>query len=1504
MKKTIIALLLATLSLATHAGGQTSAPYKNPELPVEERVADLLSRMTLEEKVGQMCCALAWNYYTISPLPVTIHPSESFKKDLAERHIGMLWGTFRADPWTQKTLTDGLNPTLAAKAANALQRYAIEHTRLGIPLFLAEEAPHGHMAIGTTVFPTGLGMAATWSPQLMEQAGAVIAREIRLQGGHISYGPVLDLARDPRWSRVEETMGEDPVLSGEMGAAMVRGLGGGNMQTPFATLATIKHFIGYGTTEAGQNGAPTVAGPHELEECLLPPFKKAIDAGALSVMTSYNTIDGTPTTSNKTLLTDILRHRWGFRGFVVSDLYSIDVIWNTHHVARNRQEAGVMALNAGVDTDLGAQAFAQLTDAVQKGMVSVDEIDKAVGRILRMKFEMGLFEHPFVDEDAAGRLVRSEAHRQVALDMARASITLLKNYNGVLPLNKTSKVLVCGPNADNVYNLLGDYTAPQDEGNVTTILSGIRAKLNAQQVSYVRGCAVRDTTTSDISAAVSAACDADVIVAVVGGSSARDFKTSYKETGAADATQQALQDIDCGEGFDRATLNPLGHQMQLLKALKATGKPLVVVYVEGRPMDKCWAAQHADALLTAYYPGQEGGKAVADVLFGDYNPAGRLPVSVPVSVGQLPVYYNKRPPMPHDYVEMSAKPLYAFGYGLSYTTFDYSNLEIEQQDPTTFHVRLNVTNSGRYDGHEVVQLYLHHDYASTAQSLMQLKKFERIFIPKGETREVNFTLTAEDLSIVNAQLQHVVQPGNIELMIGSSSDRIMLRQNLTLNPHPSPLSSDTSLLTPHSSLLNYVDPFIGTTNYSACHPGAVLPNGMMSVVPFNVMGSDLNHYDKDERWWSAPYDNTNEYFTGFAHVTLSGVGCPEMGTLLTMPTTGPLDVDYHHYGTEYADEQASPGYYAVSLKKYGVRCEVSSTLRSSAERYTFPKGEGHILLNLGAGLTNEVGGMVHRVSETEIEGYRLLGNFCYQSQAVYPIYFVMRVNKRPVSSGYWKKQPPMSGPEKDWDADNGKYKLYTAYGKELAGDDVGYYFSYDCEENEQIEVQMGVSFVSIDNARENLNAEQPLFVFDDIHHKAREQWDATLRRITVEGGTEAQRRMFYTALYHTQIHPNIIQDVNGQYPKMESSDTGTTSGNRYTVFSLWDTYRNVHQLNTLLYPDKQLDMVRSMIAMYREWGWMPRWELYGRETWTMEGDPAIPVIADTWLKGLRDFDIATAYEAFCRSATLPAKKNKMRPDIDPYLEKGYVPIGEYAADMSGDNSVSHALEYYIADAALANLAEALGKTADAKRFRQQSLGYRHYYSKESGTLRPILQNGKFLTPFNPNDGADFSNAPGFHEGSAWNYTFCVPHDVMGLAKLMGGENAFVQKLQRVFDDNLYDPANEPDIAYPYLFTYFKGEEWRTHKVVSKLIDRYYNDTPSGLPGNDDCGTLSAWLVFSMMGLYPDCPGSPYYAMTTPVFDKVTLHLDTRYYPDGDIVITPKPLKRYRISHEELKKGKY
>ncbi len=753
---------------AGHA--QKKLPYRDATLPIEERVNDLLSRMTTEEKVGQLRCTLAWDYYETDGKKVV--PSEKFKKDIAEGQIGMLWGTYRADPWTRKSLENGLNPELAAKAGNALQKYVLEHTRLGIPLFLAEEAPHGHMAIGTTVFPTGFGMAATWSPQLIERAGQVIGKEVRLQGGHISYGPVLDLTREPRWSRVEEAMGEDPTLAGEIGAAMVRGLGGGDLTQPYSTLATLKHFIGYGTTEGGQNGAPTFVGPRELAEQFLPPFKKAIDAGALSVMTSYNSLDGVPSTCDRHFLTDLLRDEWHFRGFVVSDLYSIDGIYNTHHVAATRAEAGEMALKAGVDADLGALAFADLGESLRAGKITEAELDRAVARVLRLKFEMGLFEHPYVDVKAARTQVRSAEHKAVALDVARASVTLLKNAQGTLPLRKDQRVAVIGPNADNVYNLLGDYTSPQEEGNVKTILTGILSKLPTAQVEYVKGCAVRDTMTSDIAAAVRAAQRADVVIVAVGGSSARDFKTSYKETGAAVTDSKTLSDMDCGEGFDRSTLDLMGHQQQLLEALAKTGKPLVVVYIEGRPLLKNWCDEHAAALLTAYYPGQEGGLAIADVLFGDYNPAGRLPVSVPRSVGQLPVYYNKKAPLPHDYVDMTAKPLYPFGYGLSYTHFSYSNLTAAATSATSYDVTVDVTNDGAYDGDEVVQLYLHDEVASTSQPLKQLKHFERVFIPKGETRRVTFHLTADDFSIVGRDMKRVVEPGEFHVMVGASSEDI------------------------------------------------------------------------------------------------------------------------------------------------------------------------------------------------------------------------------------------------------------------------------------------------------------------------------------------------------------------------------------------------------------------------------------------------------------------------------------------------------------------------------------------------------------------------------------------------------------------------------------------------------------------------------------------------------------------------------------------------------------
>lgn len=715
----------------------------------------------------------------------------------------------------------------------------------------------------------------------------------------------------------------------------------------------------------------------------------------------------------------------------------------------------------------------------------------------------------------------------------------------------------------------------------------------------------------------------------------------------------------------------------------------------------------------------------------------------------------------------------------------------------------------------------------------------------------------------------------------------------------------------------YVDPFIGTADYSATHPGAVVPHGMMAVVPFNVTGSELNRYDKDNRWWSTPYDIRNSYMVGFAHGALSGVGCPELGAIITMATTGEVMPDCRDHGSTYSNEEAHPGYYSVRFDEYGVVAETTAAERSSVERYTFTEGgQANIIVNLGTSLSNESGAMLRRVSDTEVEGMRLLGTFCYTNQAVFPVYFVARVSRAADNTGYWKLQPEMTGIEAAWSGDSGEYKLYSRYGREMMGDDIGFFFSFgDVEAGEVIEVKVGVSYVSIENARRNLEAEVGERSFDEVRCEAEAKWREALGRIRVEGGTDEERTIFYTALYHSLLHPNLLSDVNGEYPTMEGDATGVAVGyERYTVFSLWDTYRNVHQLLTLVYPEVQIDMVRSMVDMSKEWGWLPRWELYGRETFTMEGDPAIPVIVDSYLKGLRDFDVEAAYDAMRRSATTPGEHNAIRPDVDPYLEHGYIPVGLFAQDMSGDNSVSHALEYYVADNALAAFAREMGDEAFAEELEERAGGWRNYYSAADGAFRPLDADGEFIEPFDPQAGANFSNTVGFHEGSSWNYTFFVPHDVEGLIRIMGGKQCFVASLQNVFENGYYDPTNEPDIAYPYLFSRVRGYEYLTQEYVARLLDENYTTEPDGLPGNDDTGTMSAWAVFSMMGLYPDCPGEPYYTITTPRFERVeidtnrgTIVIATEgegdYIRSNGIELGGRRINRFRISHDELMNAK-
>ena len=737
MRYTAKLLLLAAFTAITMScGGDKSPVYKDANQPTDARVKDLLARMTPEEKIGQLICPLGWPMYEkVSADSVEITPL--YRNFVDSLGGGMLWAAFRADPWTRKTLETGLNPALAAKTYNKLQKYSIEHSRLGIPIILAEEAPHGHMAIGTTVFPTSIGLASTWDPALMEEVGRVIASELRAQGGHISYGPVIDLAREPRWSRVEETYGEDVYLTSTMAAGMMHGTSPKSNGYDKGVISTLKHFIAYGIPEGGHNGNPSFVGKRDLYENFLPAFKAAIDAGALSVMTSYNAIDGEPTTGNRELLTDLLRGQWGFDGFVVSDLQSVDGLANDHRIAADLREAGEMALKAGVDVDLGANCFSQLKKSLDEGKISEKDLDIAAGRVLKIKFDLGLFDNPYIPED--GIAVRTPENIEVARKAALESVTLLEN-NGILPLRKNMKVAVIGPNADNMYNQLGDYTAPQERSNVITMLDGIKTKIGESNVIYAKGCAVRDNAVTGIPAAVFAAMRADVTVVVVGGSSARDFKTKYIDTGAAVVDDKTVSDMEAGEGYDRASLDLMGQQNALLKALKATGKPLVVVHIEGRPLDKNWQKENADALLTLWYPGQEGGNALADVLFGDYNPAGRLPITVPRNVGQLPVYYNKKYPFGHDYVEMSAKGLYEFGYGLSYTKFEYSDLEIVKVGDAEATVSVTIGNTGDYDGEEVAQLYISDVRASTVRPRKQLRAFRRVAIPKGESRRITFAL--------------------------------------------------------------------------------------------------------------------------------------------------------------------------------------------------------------------------------------------------------------------------------------------------------------------------------------------------------------------------------------------------------------------------------------------------------------------------------------------------------------------------------------------------------------------------------------------------------------------------------------------------------------------------------------------------------------------------------------------------------------------------------------------
>jgi len=774
--------------------------YKDSSRSMAERVSDLIDRMTLEEKVAQLCGC--WPFDLLGPKGLD---AKRMKSRLAHG-IGQI------------SRLAGMNPEPPAKTAeivNAIQRFLVEDTRLGIPAIVHEECLCGYQAREGTVFPQAIGLAATWDPALVEKMTDAIRRQMVAAGARQALAPVLDITRDPRWGRTEETFGEDPYLASAMGKAYVKGLQGHDLSQ--GVLATAKHFIGYGNSEGGLNWAPAHIPPRELYEVFARPFETAIrEAGLASVMNAYNEIDGVPCAVSKALLTDFLRGQLGFQGLVVSDYMAIETACNYHRVARDMQEAGAQAIRAGMDVELPAPtAYGLLVDAVQKGLVDRATIDTSVGRVLEAKFKLGLFEKPYVDAEKIREVFAGPEAKEVSRLLALESMTLLKNEGNLLPLSKNMKTIaVIGPIADSIRCLLGDYSYVSFTEGIVGMIRSLARDLNMDpgqlgdfvayhaaafknyletedeeamarenydmasifesirlladmgaKVTYARGCAVQGNDRSGLQEAVAVAEQADMAVLVLGGKSGLDYTCT------------------CGETRDISSLALPGVQQELLEAVHATGTPVVLVVVSGRPLSITWAAEHVPAILQAWLPGQEGGPAVADVLFGNAAPGGKMPVSVPRSVGQIPVYHYHKPSggrsqFSGNYVDLSANPLYAFGFGLSYTTFKYSNLMMNKpkvDSRGTMEISCNVKNTGKVAGDEVVQLYVHDSEATITRPVQELAGFCRVRLKPGEAQTVSFSLKISQLAFYNVDMEFVVEPGKIDVMVGSSSEDIRLR---------------------------------------------------------------------------------------------------------------------------------------------------------------------------------------------------------------------------------------------------------------------------------------------------------------------------------------------------------------------------------------------------------------------------------------------------------------------------------------------------------------------------------------------------------------------------------------------------------------------------------------------------------------------------------------------------------------------------------------------------------
>ncbi|MCA1618098.1 MAG: glycoside hydrolase family 3 C-terminal domain-containing protein [Acidobacteria bacterium] len=760
--------LLALLCAAPRgAWTQAGAPdYRNPRLAVERRVADLLGRMTLEEKLAQLVCL--WE-----SRPVT-EPKAGSPKLHGDFSPEKARGVLKDGVGQIARQREGKEPREAARFANALQKWLVEETRLGIPAIFHDEILHGLMAPKGTSFPTPIALASSWDTELVSRVFTAAALETRARGSHFVLGPNLDLAREPRWGRTEETYGEDPYLVSRMGVAAIKAIQGpGPNVDGEHVVAVAKHFAAHGQPEGGTNIAPVNVSERVLREYFLPSFEAAVkEARVLSVMASYNEMDGVPSHANRWLLQKVLRDEWGFDGLVASDYYGIPQLESLHHVASDKTEAARLALEAGVDAELpDPDCFPRLLQLVKDGRVSQASIDKAVARNLRVKFLLGLFENPYVDPERAARVTNSEAHRRLAAEAARRSITLLKNEGNLLPLDRgrLKSIAVIGPNADRAH--LGGYTDP-NQGVGISVLEGVRTKLGERvKVNYAKGVHITreggdwwaDTShladpAEDeklIAEAAEVARGSDVALLVLGGNE--------------DTNKEAWSNDHLG---DRDSLDLVGRQDDLVRAVLATGRPTVVLLINSGPLSVNYIAERVLAVLEGFYLGQETGTGVADVLFGDYNPAGKLPVSFPRNVGQLPVYYNQKPTARRGYLYASKEPLFAFGHGLSYTTFEYSNLTVSPARITPggrARVSVTVKNTGRRAGDEVVQLYVRDLVSSVTRPVRELKDFRRVSLAPGESRAVTFEVTPDKLAFFNLNMERVVEPGWFDIMVGTSS---------------------------------------------------------------------------------------------------------------------------------------------------------------------------------------------------------------------------------------------------------------------------------------------------------------------------------------------------------------------------------------------------------------------------------------------------------------------------------------------------------------------------------------------------------------------------------------------------------------------------------------------------------------------------------------------------------------------------------------------------------------